>query len=143
MTTLSLKPLYTAEATAHGGRTGTVKSSDGILDLKLVTPKGLGGSGGPHTNPEQLFAAGYSACFIGAMGAVCRQLKVALPADTTVTGVVHIGPIPTGFGLEVELKVRSDSLDKETLTKIVTAAHQVCPYSAATRGNVNVHLTIL
>ena len=95
--------LYTATATATGGREGRAVSSDGVLDVALTMPKGLGGAGGPGTNPEQLFAAGYSACFLGALKLVAGKQKVALPADTTVTGKVGIGAIPTGFGIEVEL----------------------------------------
>ena len=99
------KVLYTAHATSTGGREGTSKSDDGVLDLKLTTPKGLGGNGAVGTNPEQLFAAGYSACFIGAMKFVAGQQKIALPADTSINADVGIGPIPQGFGIQVALHV--------------------------------------
>src|SRR6476619_5029649 len=97
------KVLYTAHATATGGREGTSKSDDGVLALKLTTPKGLGGNGAVGTNPEQLFAAGYSACFLGAMKFVAGQQKVALPADTSINARVGIGPSPQGFGIQVAL----------------------------------------
>ena len=97
------KVLYTAHATSTGGREGTSKTDDGVLDLKLTTPKGLGGNGAVGTNPEQLFAAGYSACFIGAMKFVAGQQKIALPADTSINADVGIGPIPAGFGIQVAL----------------------------------------
>ena len=99
------KVLYTAHATSTGGREGTSKTDDGVLDLKLTTPKGLGGNGAVGTNPEQLFAAGYSACFIGAMKFVAGQQKIALPADTSINADVGIGPIPQGFGIQVALHV--------------------------------------
>src|SRR5438105_1776410 len=99
------KILYTAKATATGGRDGSAISSDGILNVELKTPKELGGAGGAGTNPEQLFAAGYSACFIGAMKFVASQDKITLPADTAITGLVGIGQIPGGFGIEVELQI--------------------------------------
>ena len=137
------KVLYTAHATSTGGREGTSKSSDGALDVRLSTPKELGGAGGPGTNPEQLFAAGYSACFIGAMKVVAGKMKVALPADTAITADVGIGPIPTGFGIQVALNVSLPGIDAETATKLVHAAHQVCPYSNATRGNIDVALNIV
>jgi len=137
------KVLYTAHATSTGGREGSSKSSDGALDVRLSTPKELGGAGGPGTNPEQLFAAGYSACFIGAMKVVAGKMKVALPADTAITADVGIGPIPAGFGIQVALNVSLPGIDAETATKLVHAAHQVCPYSNATRGNIDVALNIV
>src|SRR5256885_2527436 len=137
------KVLYTAHATSTGGREGASKSSDGALDVRLSTPKELGGAGGPGTNPEQLFAAGYSACFIGAMKVVAGKMKVALPADTAITADVGIGPIPTGFGIQVALNVSLPGIDAETAQKLVHAAHQVCPYSNATRGNIDVALNIV
>jgi osmotically inducible protein OsmC len=136
------KVLYTAHATSTGGREGSSKSSDGVLDVKLVPPKELGGSGAVGTNPEQLFAAGYSACFLGAMKHVAGQQKVSLPADTSVTADVGIGPIPAGFGIEVTLTISLPGLDRATAGKVVDAAHGVCPYSNATRGNVDVTLKI-
>jgi Ohr subfamily peroxiredoxin len=114
-----------------------------VLDVKLTTPKELGGAGAVGTNPEQLFAAGYSACFIGALKVVAGQAKVALPADTSITGTVGIGPIPHGFGIEVELKIALPGLEKGIAEELVHKAHQVCPYSNATRGNVNVTLTLV
>ena len=137
------KVLYTAHATSTGGREGTSRSSDGVLDLRLSTPKELGGGGGPGTNPEQLFAAGYSACFIGAMKVVAGKQKLQLPADTSIAADVGIGPIPTGFSIQVTLNVSIPGMDREAAQKLVHAAHQVCPYSNATRGNIDVTLNIV
>ena len=137
------KVLYRATATATGGREGKAASSDGVLDLKLTTPRELGGGGGDGTNPEQLFAAGYSACFIGAMKVVAAREKVALPADTTIEGTVGIGQIPQGFGIEVALKVHVPGMDKAAAEALVAKAHQVCPYSNATRNNIDVTLTVV
>jgi Ohr subfamily peroxiredoxin len=137
------KLLYRAQATSTGGRDGHSTSSDSSLDVKLATPKELGGSGGPGTNPEQLFAAGYSACFIGAMKFVAAQSKIALPENTSVSSLVGIGPIPGGFGLEVELRISLPEMDRKTAEMIVEKAHGVCPYSNATRGNVSVSLTLV
>ena len=137
------KVLYTAHATATGGREGHATSSDKVLDVQLSTPRELGGAGGPGTNPEQLFAAGYSACFLGALKYVAGKQKVALPADTTVTGRVGIGQIPTGFGIEVELTIAAPGIDHTALQALVDQAHVVCPYSNATRGNIDVTLTIV
>jgi Ohr subfamily peroxiredoxin len=137
------KVLYTAHATSTGGREGTSKSDDGILDVKLTTPKGLGGNGAPGTNPEQLFAAGYSACFIGAMKVVAGRQKIVLPADTSIAADVGIGQIPDGFGIQVALHVTIPGMDKAAAMKIVEAAHQVCPYSNATRGNIEVLLDVV
>ncbi|MCQ9376795.1 organic hydroperoxide resistance protein [Methyloversatilis sp. XJ19-49] len=136
------KVLYTAQATATGGREGRAVSSDGVLDLQLSTPRELGGAGGAGTNPEQLFAAGYSACFLGALKFVAGQNKVALPADTQITGRVGIGAIPTGFGIEVELTIAVPGLPREQVEALVQKAHIVCPYSNATRGNIDVTLVI-
>lgn len=136
------KVLYTAQATATGGREGRAESSDGVLDLQLSTPRELGGAGGAGTNPEQLFAAGYSACFLGALKFVAGQNKVALPADTQITGRVGIGAIPTGFGIEVELTIAVPGLPREQVEALVAKAHIVCPYSNATRGNIDVTLVI-
>jgi len=137
------KVLYTAHATATGGRDGRAVSSDNVLNVTLTTPKELGGAGGVGTNPEQLFAAGYSACFIGALKFVAGKQKVALPADTSITGNVGIGPIPTGFALKVQLDIKVPGLPKDQVQTLVEAAHQVCPYSNATRGNVEVTLNVL
>ena len=136
------KVLYRAQATSTGGREGTSRSSDGILDVKLTTPKELCGNGLPGTNPEQLFAAGYSACFLGALKFVAGKAKVALPAGTTITGDVGIGPLPTGFGIEVTLTVSIPGVDRAVAQDLVDKAHIVCPYSNATRGNIDVTLKL-
>ena len=136
------KVLYRAEATATGGRDGKAKSTDGALDVQLSTPREMGGGGGTGTNPEQLFAAGYSACFLGAMKFVAGRDKVQLPPDTSVTGQVGIGPIPNGFGIEVDLKVSLPGMPREQAEQLVERAHQVCPYSNATRGNIDVRLSV-
>ncbi|MFH1812638.1 MAG: organic hydroperoxide resistance protein [Pseudomonadota bacterium] len=136
------KVLYTAQATATGGREGRAKSSDGVLDLQLSTPRELGGAGGAGTNPEQLFAAGYSACFLGALKFVAAQDKVELPADTQITGRVGIGAIPTGFGIEVELTIAVPGVARDQVEALVAKAHIVCPYSNATHGNIDVTLVI-
>ena len=136
------KILYTATATATGGREGRATSSDNVLDVQLSTPRELGGAGGPGTNPEQLFAAGYSACFLGALKFVAGKQKVALPANTTVTGKVGIGQIPTGFGIEAELTIAAPGIDRDVLQALVDQAHIVCPYSNATRGNIDVALVV-
>jgi len=136
------KVLYTAQATSTGGREGRSVSSDNLLDIQLSTPRELGGAGGPGTNPEQLFAAGYSACFLGALKFVAGQAKVALPADTTVTGKVGIGQIPTGFGIEAELTITAPGVPREQLEELVQKAHVVCPYSNATQGNIDVKLIV-
>jgi len=135
--------LYTAVSTATGGRDGRAVSSDQVLDVKLATPRELGGAGGEGTNPEQLFAAGYSACFIGAMKFVAGQEKIKLPAEPRIEGHVGIGQIPGGFGLAVELKIAVAGLERDVLQSIVDKAHHVCPYSNATRGNIDVTLTLV
>ncbi len=136
------KVLYTATATSTGGREGSSKSSDGVLEVKLTTPKELGGNGATGTNPEQLFAAGYSACFIGAMKVVAAKMKVELPADLSVKGEVGIGPIPTGFNIQATLTINAPGLDRAVVEEVVQAAHVVCPYSNATRGNIDVTLKV-
>ena len=134
--------LYTAAATAVGGRDGGVKSADGVLDLPLAVPKELGGPGGPKTNPEELFAAGYSACFLSALKHVAAGHKVNIH-DASVTAKVGIGPNDAGgFALEVELAVVLPKAEAEGAATVVRAAHQVCPYSNATRGNVPVTVTV-
>jgi Ohr subfamily peroxiredoxin len=135
--------LYTAHATSTGGRAGTAKSSDGVLDLTLTTPKEIGGDGARGTNPEQLFAAGYSACFIGAMKAVAGQKKIKLPADTSIDADVGIGKIPNGFGIKVAMRVHVPGMERAQAEEIVKAAHVVCPYSNATRGNIDVDLSVV
>ena len=137
------KVLYTAHATSTGGREGTSRSSDGALEVRLSTPKELGGGGGPGTNPEQLFAAGYSACFIGAIKAVAAKQKIQVPADTSIAAEVGIGPLPTGFGIQATLNISLPGMDREAAQKLVQAAHQVCPYSNATRGNIDVTLNLV
>lgn len=137
------KVLYTAHATATGGRTGTAKSDDGKLNVELSTPRELGGAGGNGTNPEQMFAAGYSACFIGAMGAVAAAQKFKLPADVSITAEVGIGPITGGFGIQVAMAISLPGMDRAAAEALVAAAHQVCPYSNATRGNIDVVLTVV
>jgi Ohr subfamily peroxiredoxin len=137
------KVLYTAHATSTGGRTGTSKTDDGRLSLTLSTPKELGGDGGAGTNPEQLFAAGYSACFIGAMKAVAAKQKISLPAEVSISADVGIGPIPAGFGIQVDMRISVPGMEKAAAEALVAAAHQVCPYSNATRGNIDVSLTIV
>jgi osmotically inducible protein OsmC len=137
------KVLYRAQATASGGREGSAASSDGVLNVQLSTPRELGGAGGPGTNPEQLFAAGYSACFLGALKFVAAQEKVVLPGATRVTGSVGIGAIPTGFGIEVELQIAVPGLARETAQALVDKAHIVCPYSNATRNNIDVRLSLV
>ena len=137
------KVLYRAQARATGGRDGRAVSSDNVLDVKLTTPRELGGAGGAGTNPEQLFAAGYSACFLGAMKFVAAREKIALPADVSVEGKVGIGAIPTGFGIEVELRISLPGMERDKAQAVVDAAHIVCPYSNATRGNIDVTLTLV
>lgn len=137
------KVLYRASATATGGREGRGVSSDGVLDVALTTPRELGGAGNKGTNPEQLFAVGYAACFLGAMKFVGGRDKIAVPAETSVNGNVGIGPIPTGFGIEVELKISLPGLAREQAEALIAAAHIVCPYSNATRGNIDVTLTLV
>lgn len=137
------KVLYVAHAKATGGRDGRAESSDQQLNVKLTTPRELGGLGGEGTNPEQLFAAGYSACFLGALKFVAGKEKGALPAETSIEGSVGIGAAPTGFAIEVELKIHLPGLDKATAQTLVDKAHVVCPYSNATRGNIDVTLTLI
>jgi Ohr subfamily peroxiredoxin len=137
--------LYTATATATGGRQGSAQSSDGALNVNLSTPRELGGTGGAGTNPEQLFAAGYAACFIGAMKAVAARQKVAMPAEPSIAAEVAIGPM-TGkagaFGIAVRMQVSVAGMDRAALETLVATAHEVCPYSNATRGNIDVALSV-
>lgn len=138
-----MKTLYKAQATATGGRNGQVKSSDDVLNLEVRMPKELGGTGGAFTNPEQLFAAGYSACFDSALNHVARMQKIEIK-DTEVTATVGIGSIPSGgFGLEVALEVKIPGVEREVAQKLLETAHQVCPYSNATRNNIEVSLTLV
>ncbi len=135
--------LYKAHAKATGGREGRAVTSDNVLDVKLTTPKELGGAGAVGTNPEQLFAAGYAACFIGAMKFVAGVKKVKLPDDLSISSTVGIGKIPAGFGIEVDLAVSAPGMDRAEVQTIVDAAHQVCPYSNATRNNIDVRLSVV
>ena len=134
---------YSAKATATGGREGVAKSDDGRLDVNLSTPKGLGGDDGQGTNPEQLFAAWYAACFIGALKFVAGSEKIALPSDTYINSEVSIGAIEGGFGIAVKLAVSLGDMDKAAAQELVNKAHQVCPYSNATRGNIEVELSVI
>lgn len=135
--------IYKATATSTGGRDGRAVSSDQQLDVKLSAPKELGGTGAAGTNPEQLFAAGYSACFLSAMKFVAGQQKRTVPADTTVTADVGVGPNDSGgFALDVELRVTLPGLSAEEAQQLVDAAHKVCPYSNATRNNVDVRVKV-
>ncbi len=133
--------LYTARATSTGGRAGTSKTDDGRLAVTLSTPKALGGDDGPGTNPEQLFAAGYSACFIGAIKAVAGRQQIRLPGEVSITAEVAIGPM-TGkagaFNIQVAMTVSVPGMERAALEQLVADAHEVCPYSNATRGNVDV-----
>ena len=137
--------LYTTEATATGGRTGSASTKDGALSVTLVTPKELGGQGGDGNNPEQLFAAGYSACFLGAIKFVAAKQKVRVTEDSSVTATVGIGPRDdgTGFGLDVALAVLLPGVDRETAQSLVDQADIVCPYSHATRNGLDVRITLL
>lgn len=135
--------LYTAHATATGGRDGRAVSDDNKLDVKLDTPKELGGMGGAGTNPEQLFAAGYSACFLSALKYVSMQGKTSLPQNASVSASVGIGPNGNGgFGLAVDLRVSLPGMDHEAAQALIAKAHEVCPYSNATRNNIEVKLTM-
>lgn len=135
------KRLYTAVATATAGRDGRAKSDDGVLDVAIVPPKALGGSGAVGTNPEQLFAAGYAACFGSAVAHVARAKKVQ-PGPIGITAHVTIGAAGQGFGLEVELVASLPELPRDQAEALVLAAHQVCPYSNATRGNIKVDIRL-
>ncbi len=140
---MSVNVLYTTSATSYGGRDGRAVIEDGSLEVLLSTPKELGGAGGDGNNPEQLFAAGYSACFIGAMKFVASQGGPKVPADTRVTAIVGIGPrTEGGFGLDIELEISLPGLARADAEALVAQAHQVCPYSNATRNNVPVRLTV-
>lgn len=139
-----MKTLYQTQATAIGGRSGSAASADGVLRVQLATPRELGGDGATGTNPEQLFAAGYAACFLSAIRFVAAQAKTAISADANVTATVGISPNDKspGFALEIALSVDLPGLDRATAERLVDAAHQACPYSNATRGNVDVRITM-
>ena len=136
------KVVYTAHATSTGGRDGSSKTDDGKLQVKLQPPKEMGGNG-DGTNPEQLFAAGYSACFLGAMKFVAGAQKTVLPAATSITADIGIGPIPGGFGIQAALNISIPGMERSAAEALVAAAHQVCPYSNATRGNIDVSLSVV
>ena len=138
----SITPLYIAHAKATGGREGSAASDDGKLQIRLSTPKELGGAGGDGTNPEQLFAAGYAACFIGALKFVGGRDKVTIPADVSIQSSVGIGTIPGGFSINVELKIALPGVPADVAQRLIDEAHKVCPYSNATRGNIDVKLVV-
>lgn len=141
---MSIDVKYTAIATATGGRDGRAESSDGHLSVQLSLPKELGGPGGDGTNPEQLFACGYAACFIGAMRNAARDLHLTVPAAVTVEAHIGIGPRSEGgFGITAELRIDLGGMPREDAETLIAKAHQICPYSNATRGNVDVILTLV
>ena len=133
------KVLYTAKTHTTGGRDGASRTSDGRLEVKLATP----GTAGVGTNPEQLFAAGWSACFLSALGLVASQKKITLPADRAIDAEVDLGTNEGGFALRARLNVSLPGIDRETAQRIVETAHQICPYSKATRGNIDVTLAVI
>lgn len=135
--------IYRTSATATGGRDGAARTDDGTVDVKLTVPSEMGGSGAPGANPEKLFAAGYSACFLGAMKAVSGKEGVKVPGDATVTATIGFGPRSEGgYGITADLKISMPGVDREAGERLIHAAHAVCPYSNATRGNVDVGLTL-
>jgi Ohr subfamily peroxiredoxin len=142
---MTVKALYHAHGHATGGRTGEGATDDGKVDVKLSTPKELGGDGGVGTNPEQLFSVGWSACFLGALKYVAGQEKVKIPEDAKVETTVGIGPREdgTGFGLTAVLKVHVPGMDHAEAEKLVQKADIVCPYSHATRGNIHKELHVV
>ncbi|KAF9357440.1 hypothetical protein BGX26_003724 [Mortierella sp. AD094] len=135
---LSFKPIYTAESTVKGARNGHLTTKSGSLDLKLNLPKEFGTPGGPGTNPEELLGGGYAACFGGALAAAAKELKLKLGADTTITSLVSIGPKPKGFQLAVELRVANSGLEGETFDKATELAHEICPFTHALKGNIDI-----
>ncbi|MDO5653897.1 MAG: organic hydroperoxide resistance protein [Brachymonas sp.] len=142
MTTTLDKVLYTARAHTEGGRDGKGHTDDGLLDVRLDPPAAMGGKG-QGTNPEQLFAVGYSACFLGAMNAAAAKQGVKLPDNRSVDSEVDIGPTSKGFGIAVRMKISLPGMDRAQAQAVVDAAHQICPYSNATRGNIPVELTLV
>ena len=135
------KILYTAHVHTTGGRDGKAVSDDGLLNVDLALPKEMGGAG-TATNPEQLFAAGYSACFMVALKRVAGLKKVSVPADIAVDASISIGPVPSGFALAAKLVVSLPGLDRTVAQDLIESAHQVCPYSNATRGNIEVDISL-
>ncbi len=136
------KVMYTAHTHTTGGRDGKAISDDGLLNIDLAPPKAMGGSG-TATNPEQLFAAGYSACFMGALKHVAGLKKVKVPNDASIDASVDIGPIPQGFGIAVKLAIALPGLERNVALDLVDTAHQVCPYYNATRSNLEVNITFI
>ncbi len=135
--------IYKTKATATGGRDGSARSDDGSVDVKLVVPKEMGGPGGTGANPEKLFAAGYSACFLGAIRAMSGKEKVKVPQDATVTAEIGFGErTEGGYGITADLVISMPGVDRADAERLVKAAHEVCPYSNATRGNLDVGLTV-
>ena len=140
---MSVNAIYKTRATSTGGRDGRARSEDGQLDIKLAVPKEMGGPGGEGVNPEMLFACGYSACFLGAMKAVSGKVGVRVPADASVTAEIGFGPRSEGgFGITADLTISLPGVDRADAEKLAQAAHEVCPYSNATRNNVDVGLNI-
>ena len=135
--------LYQAQVKATGGRDGRAVSADGVLDVRLSIPRELGGAGGQGTNPEQLFAAGYAACFLSAIKYVAARDTLAIPPEISVESTVGIGAVAQGFGLEIELKIALPGLSEREAASLVNKAHEVCPYSNATRGNIAVRLVLV
>ena len=141
---MSVKVLYRTSARATGGRDGHSATLDGAVDVKLSTPKELGGAGGPGVNPEQLFATGYAACFLGAIKFVALEAGPKVPVDATITSTVGIGPRSEGgFGLEIGLEISLPGVERSAAEALVAKAHRVCPYSNATRNNIDVKLTVV
>jgi lipoyl-dependent peroxiredoxin len=141
---MSVDAKYKTSATAVGGRDGRTRTEDGKIDLQLAVPRELGGPGGEGTNPEQLFAAGYAACFLGALKVAGQQMKVRVPAEATVTATVGIGPRSEGgFGITAELGVHLPGIEAAQAQQLADTAHQICPYSNATRNNVDVQVHVL
>ena len=140
---MAVNVIYKTSATATGGRDGSTRSDDGSVDVKLVVPKEMGGPGGDGANPEKLFAAGYAACFLGAMKAVSGKVGVSVPADTTVMAEVGFGPREEGgYGVTADLTATLPGVDRADAERLMAAAHEVCPYSNATRGNLDVGLSV-
>lgn len=137
------KILYKTRVTAKGGRVGQAEAEDGNLKVDLVSPKELGGDGGQGTNPEQLFGAAYSACFLGAAKHVAGKENVELPDDVEVTAEVGFGPIDGGFSLDVELLIDMPGVDVDVARDLIAKAHKVCPFSNATRNSIEVRLTLV
>ncbi len=141
---MSVNVIYKTSATATGGRDGRARTEDGTVDVNLVVPKEMGGPGGEGANPEKLFAAGYSACFLGAMKAVSGKEGVKVPADATVTATIGFGPRSEGgYGITADLAIDLPGVDRADAERLMHAAHEVCPYSNATRNNVDVGLTVV